>query len=122
MIARRRRAPEPCDAVRFIEGTLNNPETGAPFVLTDAEKVFLAHAFDQHQDGRAVYPELVFGAPKKSARRAGRPVHALRRAGAGRKRPKGMSPPTLASRRPTASSWPPRASSRRAHCCAPTPR
>jgi hypothetical protein len=68
MTLRRRRAPESCDAIRFIEGTLVNPETGAPFVLTRAERLFLSHAFDQHPDGRARYPELVFGAPKKSGK------------------------------------------------------
>jgi len=56
------------DPIAFIEEMLVNPETGRPFVLTGAERLFLRHAFDCHPDGRAVYPELVFGAPKKSGK------------------------------------------------------
>jgi hypothetical protein len=40
------------DAATFIETTLINPETGDPFVLTDAERLFLRHAFDLAPDGR----------------------------------------------------------------------
>jgi phage terminase large subunit-like protein len=69
-----RRSPSPAeeesDAARFIESTLVNPETGLPFVLTDAERLFLRHAFDLTPDGRLGYPELVFAAPKKSGKTA----------------------------------------------------
>jgi len=54
-------------AEAFCEGLIN-PETGEPFVLTDAERVFLAHAFEMTADGRLLYPELVFSAPKKSGK------------------------------------------------------
>lgn len=57
-------------AVRFIEKTLVNPETGLHFVLTPAEKAFLAHAFELTADGRMRYPELAFSAPKKSGKTA----------------------------------------------------
>ncbi len=60
----------PTDPVAFLEGVLVNPETGGPFVLTEAERAFLAHAFAVGPDGRALYPELVFGAPKKSGKTA----------------------------------------------------
>jgi hypothetical protein len=58
------------DAATFIETTLVNPETGALFVLTDAEREFLAHAFELTPDGRLRYPELVFSAIKKSGKTA----------------------------------------------------
>jgi hypothetical protein len=58
------------DAAGFIETTLVNPETGQLFVLTDAERVFLRHAFALTPDGRLPYPELVFSAPKKSGKTA----------------------------------------------------
>ncbi len=57
-------------AADFIEATLIDPETGAPFVLTDAERTFLTHAFDLTDDGRLRYPELVFSGPKKSGKTA----------------------------------------------------
>jgi phage terminase large subunit-like protein len=58
------------DAATFITTTLVNPETSLHFVLTDAERVFLRHAFDLTPDGRLKYPELVFSAPKKSGKTA----------------------------------------------------
>jgi phage terminase large subunit-like protein len=58
------------DAAGFIETTLVNPETGALFVLTEAEREFLAHAFELTPDGRLRYPELVFSAIKKSGKTA----------------------------------------------------
>jgi Phage Terminase len=56
------------NAVEFIETALVNPEDGKPFVLTAAERAFLEHAFVEDADGRLLYPELVFGAPKKSGK------------------------------------------------------
>jgi phage terminase large subunit-like protein len=56
------------DPVRFVEKTLVNPETGDLFELTDAERLFLRHAFELTPDGRLRYPELVFSAPKKSGK------------------------------------------------------
>lgn len=54
--------------IRFIEQVLVNPETGKPFELLDAEKHFLRHAFKLDDDGRLVYPEMVYGAIKKSGK------------------------------------------------------
>ena len=52
----------------FIEHALCDPETGRPFVLSDAERQFLQHAFTLNDNGRLLYPELVFGAIKKSGK------------------------------------------------------
>jgi hypothetical protein len=52
----------------FIERVLCDPETGRPFVLSEAERNFLQHAFKLGDDGKLVYPELVFGAIKKSGK------------------------------------------------------
>jgi len=56
---------DPCE---FIEEVLVNPETGQPFDLLPAERHFLAHAYQTDTDGRLIYPEQVFGAPKKSGK------------------------------------------------------
>ena len=61
--------PAPADPCAFIE-TLTNPETREPFQLTEAERVFLKHAFTPTDTGRMRYPELMFGAPKKSGKTA----------------------------------------------------
>ena len=60
------------DPVAFIEEALVDPETDAPFVLSDAQKAFLRHAFCLTGDGRLAYPELVFSGPKKRGRRVSR--------------------------------------------------
>jgi phage terminase large subunit-like protein len=56
------------DPIAFIEHVLCDPETGKPFVLSDAERAFLEHAFQLEDNGRLKYPELVFGAIKKSGK------------------------------------------------------
>jgi phage terminase large subunit-like protein len=56
------------DPINFIEEILHDPETGRPFVLLDAECAFMRHAFVLDRNGRLLYPELVFGAPKKSGK------------------------------------------------------
>ena len=63
MLDRWRANPE-----EFAQTLLRDPETGAPFVLSDAEREFLKHAFQLNDDGRLRYPELVFGAIKKSGK------------------------------------------------------
>jgi phage terminase large subunit-like protein len=63
MLARWRTNP-----ISFIETVLIDPETGKPFVLSDAERDFLQHAFTLNDNGRLRYPELVFGAIKKSGK------------------------------------------------------
>jgi len=56
------------DPAAFITEVMVDPETGKPFVLLDAERAFLEHAFKIGSDGRLVFPEQVFSAPKKSAK------------------------------------------------------
>ena len=56
--------------VAFIERHLVNPETGKLFKLLEAEKQFLRLALTLGPDGRLLYPELVFGAIKKSGKSA----------------------------------------------------
>ena len=57
----------PCD---FVEEVLHDPETGKPFRLLDVERRFMERAFEADADGRMLYPELVYGAPKKSGKTA----------------------------------------------------
>jgi phage terminase large subunit-like protein len=56
------------DPVSFVEDVLHDPETGKPFVLLEAERAFMRHAFAFGPDDRLAYPELVYGAPKKSGK------------------------------------------------------
>ena len=52
----------------FIETILINPETGKPFVLLPAERAFLEHAFKLGDNGKLLYPELLYSCPKKSGK------------------------------------------------------
>jgi hypothetical protein len=65
------------DHVAFIETVLHDPETGKPFVLLDAEREFLDHAFRTGDDGKLLYPEQVFAAPKKSGKTGFAAIHML---------------------------------------------
>jgi Phage Terminase len=56
------------DPATFIEKHLIDPETGRPFQLLPAQREFLRHALTLDSDGRLVYPEMVFGAVKKSGK------------------------------------------------------
>src|SRR5262245_57940760 len=56
------------DPAAFIERHLIDPETGKPFKLLPAERAFLRHALATDRDGRLRYPELIYGAPKKSGK------------------------------------------------------
>ena len=56
------------DPVRFIAEVLRDPETRQPFDLVDAEKSFISQAFRTGADGRLLYPEQVYAAPKKSGK------------------------------------------------------
>ncbi len=47
---------------------MHDPETGAPFVLLPAERQFLERAFLLNDSGRLRFPEMCFGAPKKSGK------------------------------------------------------
>jgi phage terminase large subunit-like protein len=57
----------PCD---FVEECLHDPEVGKPFRLLDVERRFMERAFETDADGRMLFPELVYGAPKKSGKTA----------------------------------------------------
>jgi phage terminase large subunit-like protein len=65
------------DPTTFIEEQLVDPETGAPFHLLPAERAFLAHAFKRGDDGRLLYPEQCFSAPKKSGKSVFGALHLL---------------------------------------------
>lgn len=54
--------------IAFIEKVIINPLTRKPFVLLDAEREFLKHAFATDADGRLLYPEQVYSCPKKSGK------------------------------------------------------
>ena len=56
------------DPVLFVEECLIDPETKRPFVLLEAEKRFLEHAFQTDEYGRLRYPELLYACPKKSGK------------------------------------------------------
>jgi phage terminase large subunit-like protein len=61
-LARWREAPE-----TFVE-CLIDPETGRGFVLLPAEREFLKHCFKTGDNGRLLYPDLVYSAPKKTGK------------------------------------------------------
>ena len=54
--------------IAFIEEMLHDPETGRPFVLLEAEPAFMRHVFTLDRNGGLAYPELVYGAIKKSGK------------------------------------------------------
>jgi phage terminase large subunit-like protein len=45
--------------------------------ISDAESEFLKHAFQTNDDGRLLYPEQIFGAPKKSGKTGFAALHML---------------------------------------------
>jgi hypothetical protein len=65
---------DPCD---FVEEVLHDPETGKPFRLLDAERAFLDRAYQLDVDGRLLYPEQVYGAPKKTGKTGFAGIHTL---------------------------------------------
>src|SRR5437870_4148522 len=52
----------------WIETYPYNPETGQRFKLLPAQREFLAHALATGRDGRLLYPEMIYGAIKKSGK------------------------------------------------------
>lgn len=56
------------DPCAFIDECLVNPESGKPYVLLDAERTFLKHAFRTGPTGRLLFPDLVYSAIKKSGK------------------------------------------------------
>jgi phage terminase large subunit-like protein len=65
------------DPGSFIEEVLRDPETKRPFKLLDAERAFLAYAFQTDDDGRVLYPEQLYAAPKKSGKTGFAAIHLL---------------------------------------------
>jgi hypothetical protein len=61
----------------FIAEVIRNPETGLPFELLDAQRKFFARAWRTDENGRLIYPEQVFAAPKKSGKTAAAAPHLL---------------------------------------------
>jgi hypothetical protein len=54
--------------IEFIETVLYDPEMRRPFELLPAERDFLKLAFTFGPDGKLLYPELIYSAPKKSGK------------------------------------------------------
>ncbi len=52
----------------FVEEVLIDPATNQPFVLLPAEREFLRHCFKTGANGKLLYPELLYAAPKKSGK------------------------------------------------------
>jgi phage terminase large subunit-like protein len=65
------------DPISFVETVLVNPETKRPFVLLEAERTFLAHAFKLDDNGKLLYPEQVYSCPKKSGKTTFAALHVL---------------------------------------------
>ena len=65
------------DPAKFITEVLVNPETGKPFILLDAEKEFLKCAYALDAEGRLLYPEQCFAAPKKTGKTGFAAMHML---------------------------------------------
>ena len=72
VLARWRSSP-----TEFIEHVLYDPETEQPFKLLEAEREFLKHAFKLDTDGRLLYPEQLYGAPKKTGKTGFAALHML---------------------------------------------
>ncbi len=56
------------DPVAFIEEVLINPESGRPFEVFEAERVFLRHAFTPAADGDLPYRDILWSCIKKSGK------------------------------------------------------
>ena len=65
------------DPAEFITEVMVDPETGKPFVLLDAERNFLKCAFATDAEGRLLYPEQAYAAPKKSGKTGFAAMHML---------------------------------------------
>jgi phage terminase large subunit-like protein len=65
------------DPASFIAEVMNDPETGRPFALLAAERAFLTHAFKTDGEGRLLFPEQVYSAPKKSGKTGFAAMHML---------------------------------------------
>jgi hypothetical protein len=116
-LARWRREP-----VSFIAEIMRDPETSRPFVLLDAERAFLQHAYQTDESGRLVFPEQLYGAPKKSGKTGFAAMHLLTTTlvsvGATRR---AIASPTIWSKRRGAFTSPLAASARRRLICGGKP-
>jgi phage terminase large subunit-like protein len=56
------------DPAAFVEAVLVDPETRRPFKLLPAEREFMRHAFRIGENGRLLFPEWMYGAPKKTGK------------------------------------------------------
>ena len=63
--------------LEFIEQVLRDPETSKPFDLFPAQRQFFQLAWQRNDDGRLVYPEQCFGAPKKTGKTGTAAMHLL---------------------------------------------
>ena len=61
----------------FIETQLVDPVTSKPFVLLQAERAFLQHAFQTDDDGSCSTPSKCTAAPKKSGKTGFAALHML---------------------------------------------
>src|SRR5215467_2938410 len=71
-LSRWRNAP-----LEFITEVLRDPETNKPFQLFEAQRQFFTHAWRFDAEGRLLYPEQCFAAPKKSGKSALAAMHLL---------------------------------------------
>jgi hypothetical protein len=58
------------DPVSFVREVLVNPEDGQPFELYPEQVEFLRRAFTLTPAGRLPFPDILYGAPKKSGKTA----------------------------------------------------
>ena len=56
------------DPIAFVEQVLCDPETGKPFVLCDAERAFLRHAFTLDADGACSIPSWCSARSRKAGK------------------------------------------------------
>jgi phage terminase large subunit-like protein len=54
--------------IQWVEENLIDPETNRPFCLLPVQRDFMRYAFQVGPDGKLLYPEWVFSAPKKSGK------------------------------------------------------
>jgi phage terminase large subunit-like protein len=65
------------DPASFVEEVLRDPETGRKFELLPCERRFFEHAYKTDEQGRLLYPEQCFAAPKKTGKTAMAAMHTL---------------------------------------------
>jgi hypothetical protein len=63
--------------IAFIQEVIRNPDTGRPFELLEAQRKFFAHAWRTDENGRLLFPEQIFAAPKKSGKTETAALHLI---------------------------------------------